>query len=415
MVNVNMKDLIGPPYWTCPKCGANQFGVMLINRGSYMRRCRDCCHKADFPLPKLKKKIIYLDQFVVSEIMKLNNPEAKGHAAVSADPFWSELDELLKKLRNLQLICCPSSGEHENESLLSPFFANLKRTYENLSGGVFFYSAYEIKTMQAATLAKAWARGTDPEFSFEASGVIHGEPHKWTERYYLTTSSYKEQYIDALREQREKSHEGVSSIFNNTWRIKRFSFAEWYDLEKNSHQKYMLQNVISRSEKRKALAATPWLLTLDDLLHSEAENMVHMIGDIILREAQFDATVKPHELRQSFFTKFRLGDAPFNRIGAAMYASIAMKAASGQKKPPNQGMVTDIEVVSTVLPHCDAMFMDNGCRAILHDIPQSHRPDGIDRVYSMNRKAEFLDYLRSILASACPEHLEFVKQVYGDR
>jgi hypothetical protein len=96
-----------------------------------------------------------------------------------------------------------------------------------------------------------------------------------------------------------------------------------------------------------------------------------------------------------------------------MYASIAIKAAGGQKKPPNQGMVTDIEVVSTLLPYCDAMFMDNGCRAILQDIPQSHRPEGVDRVYSMNRKDEFLDYLRSIRASATPEHLELVNQVYG--
>jgi transcription elongation factor Elf1 len=408
-----MKNFIGPPYWTCPKCGADKFGVMLIDGDSYMRRCRDCWHKADFQLPKLKKKIIYLDQFVVSEIMKLNSPGAKSHAAVAANPFWSQLDELLKELRHFQLICCPASGEHENESLLSPFFANLKKTYENLSGGVSFESENAIKTQQVAALATAWARGTEPEFSLEASRIIHGNPHRWSERYYITTSSYKEQYVDTLREEREKLHNGMTDIFNNTWKVRTFSFAEWYDFEKNSHQKYMLTNVKCRNEKRMRLAVTPWLLSLDDILCSEPENMVRMIADIIRREARSNETIKPGELLESFFTEFRLADAPFNKIGAAMYASIAIKAAGGQKKPPNQGMVTDIEVVSTLLPYCDAMFMDNGCRAILQDIPQSHRPEGVDRVYSMNRKDEFLDYLRSIRASATPEHLELVNQVYG--
>ena len=414
-LTVNMRNFIGPPYWTCPKCGADTFGVMFINRDSYMRRCRDCWHKADFRLPKLKKKIIYLDQFVVSEIMKLNDPIAKGHASVAADPFWSELDELLRKLRNLQLICCPASGEHENESLLSPFFANLKKTYENLSGGVAFESGNAIKVQQVAALAKAWARGTNPEFSFEASRITHGELHGWNNKFYVTTSSYKEQYVDTLREEREELHDGITGVFNNSWKINKLSFAEWYDLEKNSHQKYMLRNVKIRHEKRMKLVTTPWLLSLDDALYSESENMVRMILNVINRETRSNDKTNPDELRNSFFTEFRMADAPFNKIGAAMYASIAIKAAGGQKKPPNRGMVADIEIVSTLLPYCDAMFMDNGCRAILQDIPQSHRPEGVDRVYSMNCKVEFLDYLRTIRASASPEHLELVKQVYGER
>jgi hypothetical protein len=33
----------------------------------------------------------------------------------------------------------------------------------------------------------------------------------------------------------------------------------------------------------------------------------------------------------------------------------------------------------------------------------------------MNRKVELLDYQNSIRAPAMPEHLELVKQVYGER
>jgi hypothetical protein len=49
------------------------------------------------------------------------------------------------------------------------------------------------------------------------------------------------------------------------------------------------------------------------------------------------------------------------------------------------------------------------------DIPKPYLPAGADRVYSLNRKAEFLSYLRQIRDSATPEHLRLVREVYGDR
>jgi hypothetical protein len=109
------RDLISPPWRTCPVCGKGEFGVGLISGSRLMRRCRDCWHSRYYPLPQLRKKIIYLDQFVISSLMKLENAEARGHAAVASDPFWRELHDLLFQLRQLQMICCPrdlwSDGE----------------------------------------------------------------------------------------------------------------------------------------------------------------------------------------------------------------------------------------------------------------------------------------------------------------
>ena len=73
------RNLISPPYRTCPKCSHGNFGVFIISGARYTRRCRDCWHTAEFPLPKLRKKIIYLDQFVISNLMKLKNPATPGH------------------------------------------------------------------------------------------------------------------------------------------------------------------------------------------------------------------------------------------------------------------------------------------------------------------------------------------------
>jgi len=39
---------------------------------------------------------------------------------------------------SFQMICCPDSGSHVEESRTSPFNAELKKTYEALSGGITF-------------------------------------------------------------------------------------------------------------------------------------------------------------------------------------------------------------------------------------------------------------------------------------
>jgi len=97
-----------------------------------------------------------------------------------------------------------------------------------------------------------------------------------------------------------------------------------------------------------------------------------------------------------------------------MYAAIAMRAAAGQKEPPNEGMTTDIETVAHLLPYCDAMLMDNDCRALLLNIPMTLRPAEVARVYSLNSRTEFLAHLRSIRDNITPEHIETLRDVYGE-
>ncbi|MCK5020734.1 MAG: hypothetical protein KAS32_27180 [Candidatus Peribacteraceae bacterium] len=136
---------ISPPFIKCPKCNKEAFGVLTINCNSYTRRCRACFFPRGkdrpqiYDLPQLEKKVIYLDQFVISEMMKCLNPQTKAHKKGKLDPFWLALFEKLDTLSKLQLIIYPDSIYHTNESLLSPYFEPLKRLYELLSHGVSFY------------------------------------------------------------------------------------------------------------------------------------------------------------------------------------------------------------------------------------------------------------------------------------
>jgi hypothetical protein len=119
-------------------------------------------------------------------------------------------------------------------------------------------------------------------------------------------------------------------------------------------------------------------------------------------------------MEKSFGDANRISEAPFVKLQALMYASLAMRAAGGQKELPNEGTNTDIETVAHLLPYCDAMLMDNGCRSLLLNVPMDLRPADAAKVFSPNVKEEFLAYLRSIRDGVTAEHVAALREVYGD-
>jgi len=87
---------------------------------------------------------------------------------------------------------------------------------------------------------------------------------------------------------------------------------------------------------------------------------------------------------------------------------MGQKAATGQREPPNRGTINDINIVSSLMPYCDAMLIDNKCRAWLEDIPQRYALDYPTRIYSRSDGDEFIAYVRTIEAEADPTHIEEV-------
>jgi len=121
------------------------------------------------------------------------------------------------------------------------------------------------------------------------------------------------------------------------------------------------------------------------------------------------------KLEKSFGDANRIAEAPFVKLSALMYAAIAMRAASGQKEPPNIGTTTDVDTVSYLMPYCDLMFIDNGCRSLFLNMPKNLRPADADKLYSLNTRTEFLNRLSGIRDAISKEQLEAVREVYGNQ
>ncbi|PYV23476.1 MAG: hypothetical protein DMG27_15595 [Acidobacteria bacterium] len=416
------RDLISPPWRTCPACGKDKFGVSIISGSRLMRRCRDCWHQRDYRLPELRKKIIYLDQFVISNLMKLENPVTQRHATVAADPFWRDLHDLLFQLRHLQMICCPDSGSHEEESRTWRFNAELKKTYEALSGGITFQAFDSIKSQQIGELACAWSERREAEYNFDPRRVLSNNLNEWNERFYITCGDNPFIVPAQLKLYRAELHAHIARLFRDVWAKEKRSFRYWYDLERFGYQGH-LGNAVVRNRKERLEAMLAYrpgaeisVKDLEKTLPSFAETLLASMRHIMRfpRDGGERSRDEISRLETEFGKANRIAEAPFVRLQSLMFAAMAMRAAHGQKEPPDEGTTTDVETVAHLLPYCDAMFMDSRCRSLLLDVPKDLRPPETARVFSLNIKAQYLDYLRSIRDGITPEHVAAIREVYGD-
>lgn len=355
--------------------------------------------------------------------MKLKMPATKGHAQVVADPFWQELYDLLFQLRHLQLICCPDSGSHEEESRISPFNAELKKMYEGLSGGIRFNSFDSIKSHQIGKLALAWSEGREVEFDFDPKKAISADPNAWSDRFYIVFGDNPFISDSRLRLARAEMHAEIARLFRDVWGAEKRDFRYWYDLERFGYQGHLFRSVArNRKERDEAiLAYRPGeeipLERLEKVLPSFSEGMTATIDHVMRfpRAGGERPREERNQMAKDFILHNRIADAPFVKLQAIMFASIAMRATGGQKEPPNEGTTTDIDTVSHLLPYCDAMFMDNGCRSLLMDVPKDLRPPESVKVFSTNVREEFLKHLRAIRGTMSTEHIQAIRDIYGDR
>ena len=408
-MRIDPRDFIMTPYLKCPKCGALEYGVLSISDIRCERRCRTCWYRGTVYLPEIRKKIVYIDQSAFSNFVKILDPESDGHERATSDPFWRQLFESLDVVCHIQLVACPDSREHQHESLASPFYKSLKHTYEHFSGGVSFEDSETVKLRQVAQIAKCWLRKEPVTFNFDAEKISSGRLHEWGGRIFVTVDGELPGRTEELRRVRSNIHARLQEVFSQ-WQRDKKSFTEVFAAEKSAYRVNLITGYQSQFLKRAQMMAQGQMPSLEDLMPSAAETQMLSLQHLFRLNA-VDKTQSVEMLRE-FLTSEAIDNAPFSVIGGAMYASLSRKAASGQKRIPNQGTANDVEILSALLPYCDAMFMDNECRALLKDIPQSHTLPYPCKVFSKNTGAEFIRYLTAIRDSATSEHLKIIEEVY---
>lgn len=408
------KMFIFPPYSKCPKCDkADSFGVLLIARNTYARRCRECLHTISNKLPRLNKKIIYLDQFVISEMMKAINK--KMNKAKSTDNFWLGLFEKIDKLIKLQLIICPSSSFHQDESAPYQFQAH-KRMYEHLSNGSSFHDPGTIRRYQIAEYFRSYiGKGGAPNSRIDRKQIIHGDYNAWQERIRLSVNfDISDKEITEMRNRKERISEMISKTFERWKEEKEKKFEDRFIGEGMAFGKEIIERYFRNLSKyyyvsigRLAVSAEEWL----EIVRNESNEIIVDLQRY-LPDKEDQAKRKIFE----FLSSEKMLDVPSIRISSLLWAALSDQAAhGGRKKLPSAGIINDISMVASILPYCDAIFVDREMYGLLNHpkVKKDNQARYGTLVYSAANKTDFVEYLDAIERSSSKDHLEKVEEVYG--
>jgi hypothetical protein len=88
-ITIRPEDLLAGPLKQCPKCRAEKFGLAGVGPDSYSLLCTACRYHSRIGLPRLQKRVIYLDQLAISNLMFALDPETAQLITVLIPSGWT--------------------------------------------------------------------------------------------------------------------------------------------------------------------------------------------------------------------------------------------------------------------------------------------------------------------------------------
>ncbi|MDP2633065.1 MAG: hypothetical protein Q8P25_05100 [Candidatus Curtissbacteria bacterium] len=325
----------------------------------------------------------------ISEMMKSLNPKITPERKAKVKSIWLALFNKLDKLVKLNLIICPDSNSHYQESLLwQPYYKALKMMYEHLSNGISFYDEDTIKRFQIDKNFKDFAQIKDDK-KLSVHDITTDDINAWLGRFRISVEmgSFDNALVDDIKKERGQIHQFLASVYKRWLLEKNKTFNDWYREETDAYLPTLMKDYSFR------LILTTMFRDLENIGMSEAESSDRITD---------------------YFKSGRLITTPYVMISAGLFASLARKASLGKKTLPTKGMVTDVKTIASLAPYCDAMLIDNECRAMLTEEPLKTKLKLDTAFFSQSNINDFIKYLDGIEKAASKKHLKTIGEVYGD-
>lgn len=383
----------------CPGCGRKaSFGNVDVFGGAHVfRGCKACNYKERIPLPKLKKKVVYLDQFFFS------------HAFRGQEPRFLDAVARIKTASSLQLLVAPYSSIHEDETHLWSGRDELFPFIKAVSRGHTFRYAQDVHRFQLLRAFKAWRSNEPPTYQLEESDALPNDVHGWDGYMRIDVGRYLGD-IELIRALKNESAEGLVGLFDG-WRKKKTTFeanlqAE-YEVAAKGYMDFYIEHLARMtSGDHSALLDSP-------VISMVVESMAH-----VLSEEGVPADQRLRLCAQFLMQSEHFKETPHQLLSARMHATVKSMVQGGKftnnelARKKFKGYFYDAEHISTYAPYCDVFIMDQ----LMADIVRQPTVGLEDRfgvkVFSLKTWPEFLEWLKDLEKDITPEHRAGLAEAY---
>lgn len=395
------------PWSRCALCGEHTFGFSSGGDHSIVWRCSRCHHRVDEPLAEVDKKVIYIDQFVFSELFKL---KAGTRREDKLTPFWKEVDTLLHRVVHLQQAVLPHSNIHHAETVVSAWPRELREAYEAMGGDMRFEDTSDVQMREIAEFASAYVEQRDPNFSFDVDDILSGERNKWLPNMRVVVGVDYSGFAAGTRRRRDIAGASVNELMEN-WRAQGLGFDDVLNIELNGYHHSRIEALKAWRESYEQAEAS------GDMMAIMNHSMSHICRELSILDRLFKKAGIPecsHDIaRNSFWEWERNAEMPFGRILAYMFAALAGQVKAGRKKGVSAGFMNDVEAIAAYAPFVNAMFIDKECALLLTQGRPRKELNFRASIFSLTNRDEFLDYLRELEAQANEEIRRHARIIYG--
>ncbi|MEO0937833.1 MAG: hypothetical protein AAFY38_06740 [Pseudomonadota bacterium] len=357
-------------------------------------------------LPELDKKAIYLDQFMFSMIYNARNEGnlPKGHEA-----FAKEVYALLRRCVLLQQVFLPHSDIHHAETTVFHSPIDLRGLYEFFGGNVSLMHSRDVELLQDMQFAEAFFDTVEPAVSPDIDEIADNRRNEWLPDMHVGVRADYSQFADHIRTVRGEVYDALKQLAG-IWFEKKASFADVVESEfsaigptkKQAFAKWFEEVTNPDSMDPLALSESSC-----SLIYREYRQLCHLLEDRGVDEDQQVVEI------MKFWNWERQREIPHQKISSYLFAAVARRVVTGEKKIVDRGLINDVRTISTYAPYVDALFIDKRCSALLKEEPLRTELDYKARIFSLSDTDAFLEYLREIESQTPDEVREYAAMIYG--
>jgi hypothetical protein len=348
--------IIGP----CPRCLAERaFGNVSVGPESVSRGCIACDFREYLPLPAVKKKVLYLDQFFFSRAFRA---KPSGH-----DEKYQRAIARICDLAHKQLLVAPYSTIHEDEAHQwagkeDKTSAELMRFIKDSSGGHEFAASWKVQREQILAAFTDYIDDKPSKNIINPDDALPRNVHGWTDYFWIEVGGYNGDAIAVAKAKKQSVDELVDAF--PRWRASKSGFEEHLALEYRhggqaylkSYFDYVMQvgsgDISAIFSAPLSSAIVEQMLCCFDRKTPDEERILRVV---------------------SFFASEHFEAIPYEWLSARIFTVLRDQVRRGassnsiKAKRRLSGIFQDIDHIATFAPYCDAVFIDRQMESLVRD------------------------------------------------